>query len=217
MATTITKSKIWKQINAHHEAAEQAARSAINRARECGDLLISAKAECRHGEWGKRLKDHFSGSARTAQAYMKLAKQWPELEAKSATAADLTVRDALKMLAQTKAMLPSADQLDHDDLPDIPAGKYIFARDDDARVAEVRPSNTYPGYTWIVVYDMQASSVEYMKKPILPEYVNEVLAMLRFNSRGVDRWSEAPVEKFDQWYLEDEPWAFREKAELAAA
>lgn len=211
-------SDLWQQANEHHQAAERAALTAIERARQCGDVLIKLKAACKHGEWTGLLKVNFSGSARTAQAYMQLSKRWPELQSKSATAADLTLRDALKVLASPKASIPNAEELNREcDLPEISDGMFILARDDDERHAEVCPSRKYPGFTWVVMYDYKASFIEFLKKPIRAEYVKSVLSEWRFKLPAADRWIEVPIESFNQWYLDDEPWVFRETPKTAMA
>jgi hypothetical protein len=45
------------------------------------------------------LKANVKFSERTAQAYMRVAKRWPELETKAQHVADLPYREALKCLA----------------------------------------------------------------------------------------------------------------------
>lgn len=86
-------------INAEHEAAESHARKAIEHARAAGDKLLLAKAGVTHGQWLPWLVANCPRLAeRTAQAYMKLARNWATLERKSATVADLTINEALKLL-----------------------------------------------------------------------------------------------------------------------
>lgn len=87
------------EINAEHEAAENHARKAIEHARAAGDKLLLAKAGVAHGQWLPWLSANCPRLAeRTAQAYMKLARNWATLQRKSATVADLTINDALKLL-----------------------------------------------------------------------------------------------------------------------
>lgn len=87
------------EINAEHDAAENHARKAIEHARAAGDKLLLAKAGVAHGQWLPWLSANCPRLAeRTAQAYMKLARNWATLERKSATVADLTINDALKLL-----------------------------------------------------------------------------------------------------------------------
>jgi hypothetical protein len=62
------------RINTEHEAAEVAYQDAVAHAMTCGDLLIEAKSELKHGGWSKWLKQNCEVSARTATLYMRLAK-----------------------------------------------------------------------------------------------------------------------------------------------
>ena len=86
-------------INAEHQAAERTARTALDHARAAGDKLLQAKAQVDHGQWLPWLAAHCPELAdRTARAYMRLARNWAQLTLKSATVADLTINDALKLL-----------------------------------------------------------------------------------------------------------------------
>lgn len=87
-------------INADHDAVEQMARSTLDRARAAGDKLLQAKAQVAHGQWLPWLAEHCPRmSERTAQAYMKLAREWEVLMLKNADSAHLTLDGALKLLA----------------------------------------------------------------------------------------------------------------------
>ena len=86
-------------INAEHDAAERTARKAIEHARAAGDKLFQAKAQVEHGQWLPWLAANCPALAdRTARVYMRLARNWAQLALKSATVADLTINDALKLL-----------------------------------------------------------------------------------------------------------------------
>lgn len=90
-----------RRINDAHADFESAARSAVDLAIDCGNALIEAKAAVRHGDWLPWLASNCPTlPQRTAQAYMRLARGAPTL--KSATVADLGVRQALKLLAEPK-------------------------------------------------------------------------------------------------------------------
>jgi hypothetical protein len=68
-----------------------------------GDLLLEAKAQLPHGQWAEWLEANCAASARTARAYMQLAKQRAEVEAKMAESAIMTVDAALQFLASADA------------------------------------------------------------------------------------------------------------------
>jgi phage N-6-adenine-methyltransferase len=87
------------EINAEHRACEAALKSGLGHALKAGDLLMEAKSRTGHGEWGRWLAKNFEGSERTAQAYMKVARELPGLEGEDPQrVADLSFRGALKEL-----------------------------------------------------------------------------------------------------------------------
>jgi hypothetical protein len=97
---TTDTAEIAAEIRAEHERAYGKAREALEHARRAGELLIEAKRKLAHGAWAGWLRDNVPFSERTAQGYMRLARQWDRLNAKSATVADLGLRDALTLLAE---------------------------------------------------------------------------------------------------------------------
>lgn len=99
------------EINREHLLAEGAARSMAEHARQAGLKLIEAKSRCGHGEWKSWLQENFEGSVRRAQVYMKLAREWPTIEAKAQRAALLTVREAVGLLADSTPK-PAINRLD---------------------------------------------------------------------------------------------------------
>jgi hypothetical protein len=91
------------QINQEHQQCLQAANATLEHARKAGELLQQAKAQLEHGKWLPWLKEHFPFSEKTAQNYMRIAREWSGLlEANPQRAADLSYRDALKLLACSK-------------------------------------------------------------------------------------------------------------------
>ncbi len=90
-----------RRINDEHDQCAEAARSTLDHALNAGALLTQAKGQIIHGQWGDWLRDHCTVSERTAQLYMKLAREWPTwLEAhKTATIADLSMTQAVALLA----------------------------------------------------------------------------------------------------------------------
>ena len=85
------------KINTAHAEAQAYAGKAIERALEAGDLLLLAKGQVVHGQWQSWLKEHCPAiSVRTAQDYMRVAK---ELPVEKRSAAHLTVREALRLVS----------------------------------------------------------------------------------------------------------------------
>jgi len=93
------------QINTYHKQATECANKAVEYAFKAGELLLEAKATVKHGEWLKWLENNFEDSERTAQTYMRLVKELPNLESEKRNAvADLPLRDAVKMLSEPKKL-----------------------------------------------------------------------------------------------------------------
>lgn len=110
------------EINAEHEAAERAINDALLHARNAGRLLIEAKAQVQHGMWSLWLDEHFRGSYRTAQRYMRIAGRWSEIEANATHVSHLSLRDALALIAEPRddesAQAPEPEPVE---LPPAPA------------------------------------------------------------------------------------------------
>jgi hypothetical protein len=86
------------RIAAEHRAFVAAVKRGLEHAIAAGHLLIKAKDRLGHGKWLPWLSDHCQVPERTAQLYMRLARHAPELARKSATVADLTVREAASLI-----------------------------------------------------------------------------------------------------------------------
>ena len=97
--TTVVLASLAGRIAVEHAACTSATRTALAHARACGVLLAEAKAALPHGAWTGWLAVHFPGSPRTAQAYMRVAARWPELDAKAQSSAGLNLDGALRLLA----------------------------------------------------------------------------------------------------------------------
>jgi hypothetical protein len=97
-----------KRINEEHRRCEGAVNAALEHAMNAGDLLLEAKDKAPHGTWQGWLADHFDGSVRTAQAYMRVASRRDEVEAaKTQSSAPLSLDSALRALsAPTDAPRP---------------------------------------------------------------------------------------------------------------
>jgi hypothetical protein len=86
---------IAAEVQALHNAVNAATRTAVERAREAGMMLLEAKALVPHGGWQSWIRE-LGISARTAQGYMQLARV---PESKCATVAHLGLRAALREIA----------------------------------------------------------------------------------------------------------------------
>lgn len=167
-------------IRREHRLAEQHAMQAVNHAMEAGRLLIEAKALCSHGKWLSWLADNFEGSARTAQAYMRLYENRDAL-ANTQSSAHLSIDGALKLLAEPKEADPFKSWLPTD--PNVLA-KLIFSHlvpgvsDDDTEpemehprlfVQRMGKDNPHWQYqedkAWYFAVFMEGSQVQYTTRP----------------------------------------------------
>lgn len=106
----LTVTDLAAEIRQKHALAIETANRAVQYAREAGELLLQAKATIAHGAWGEWLKENCDLSERTAQGYMRLARELPKLDAaKAQRVADLPLRQALKELSKpvSKARKPN--------------------------------------------------------------------------------------------------------------
>lgn len=101
MNTEITTlSTLADGIRQKHQAALDTAANAVTLAREAGELLIQAKAQVDHGQWSDWLKANVQFSERTAQGYMRLAREIPKLcEEKAQHIEVFPLRQALKAIS----------------------------------------------------------------------------------------------------------------------
>ena len=98
MSDLMTLPSIATAIDRHHAAAQAAARTAIEHAIACGQLLLQAKTQVAHGGWLPWLKAHTRVSERQSQRYMQVAQG--ALTGKYDAASDLTIEGAIAISAQ---------------------------------------------------------------------------------------------------------------------
>ena len=128
-------------INREHHLATEHATAALEHAHRAGELLRDAKASVGHGQWAEWIAEHFDGSERTAQRYMRLARLWPQLEAKAPSMADLTLAAAESLVAAPRTSSPYLDRLTETgelydlDLLDLGGALCHFVRINDQHVS----------------------------------------------------------------------------------
>ena len=87
-------------IDREHQAAHEAARTALQHALECRRLLLQAKAAVAHGEWLPWLEANTNVGVRQSQTYMRLHRHRAEIEAANTNRdSHLPIRDAIALLA----------------------------------------------------------------------------------------------------------------------
>ena len=109
------------RINEAYEAVASAQKGTFEFAIKTGELLQEAKNKVKHGEWSKwRELNCPKIPARTAAAYMQLAKHQSRLGPNRQRAADLSIRGALREIKpgqktrqQPKKSKPDLERLLH--------------------------------------------------------------------------------------------------------
>ena len=100
MNELMTEQDLATKIRAEHSAFTAAAKHTIEHALTIGDLLIRAKEKAGYGNWLPWLAEHCPNiSERHARNFMAMARHRAHIEGKSATVADLTIREALALIA----------------------------------------------------------------------------------------------------------------------
>lgn len=87
------------QINSAHDRFQQAYKTSLALAYQIGGLLVQAKAQVAHGDWLSWVEENCAFGERTAQAYMRIFRQWDSIS-KSAETADLSIDGALQLLSE---------------------------------------------------------------------------------------------------------------------
>ena len=87
------------KIKREHAAVKEALQESVCHAEAAGRLLIAAKARVPHGQWGEWIDTNCEFSERTAQVYMRVARELPKLDPEKAQrVADLPLRQVLDEL-----------------------------------------------------------------------------------------------------------------------
>lgn len=88
-------------IKAEQRAVRIAGKMAIEHAIKAGNLLIDAKKKFSHGKWIPWLEANCDMAERTAQSYMRLARNWPKLApSKALSLADLGLGKILEEIGR---------------------------------------------------------------------------------------------------------------------
>jgi hypothetical protein len=127
-------------IRREHDQCREAMKAGLQHAIAAGLLLIEAKARCPKGAWQSWVTESCAMSARTAQAYMHVARHREQLEAKAQRIAGLSFRQALSFLS-----LPADTPTD-----ESPERQRLraFDAEGDALGAEWAPLSPSPRLPW---------------------------------------------------------------------
>src|SRR5262245_54437735 len=92
------------RIRTEHAAVCSSARKTLEHALRVGALLIEAKDLMSHGSWRLWVHQHCDVSERSAQNYMRLARNWAVRTANPQLTADMTIDAALRGRAQLRGV-----------------------------------------------------------------------------------------------------------------
>ena len=93
------------RINAAHEEVKNSIRRGAEHAIKAGQLLLQAKETVGHGVFLEWVGEHCHCTPRTAQLYMKLAKEKDKLGSNTKSISHLTLTEAMEMLGPLKQKL----------------------------------------------------------------------------------------------------------------
>ena len=97
------------EINEVHREVELSLTIGLENAMTCGQLLLEAKSQCKHGTWLKWLEANFDGSTRTARAYMLIWRRRDRIGGKRQRIANLSFGKALQAVARKEAVKDLAE------------------------------------------------------------------------------------------------------------
>jgi hypothetical protein len=117
LSTSNSLPDLAARIRAEHEATADALKTSIGHGIAAGELLVEAKEQVPHGEWLPWLKTNCAISERTAQLYMRLAKNRIAIEEQIRNGvADLSLNEAAALLMLTsdvKKLFEFAREAEH--------------------------------------------------------------------------------------------------------
>jgi hypothetical protein len=97
-ASTTPLAKLAAAANREHVKALSTATHAVEHAVRAGELLAKARDLCDAGQWTEFIESNFNGSLRTAQKYMRLARNIQQLRSQGPIAALRSQSEAAKAL-----------------------------------------------------------------------------------------------------------------------
>ena len=171
---------------------------AIEHAIRAGEALIQAKQLVEHGQWLPWLRDNCKMSERTAQNYMRVARNQDAL-ANPHHDLDLNLNAAIKTLAAPKALiiLPEPRMCRRGD----------WEADTRFCVVWIAESRQHPGFYWCGAVDGRYPSEDddeidlqsqHYRRPMKLEWLAQAIEYMTRHKPSRFAWSDCPV---DPWFL----------------
>ncbi len=161
-------------INEAHKRTTEAAVTALEHARQLGELLEQAKEQLSHGQWLPWLHENCSVNPRQAQKYMRVAREWDRV---SSEGNFLTIDEACSELivsrplnAHSNAHLRGGFNVSFcDRLINLGAGHMLYCPLADG-CATITRSKDYPSYFLFLGYRLdETSEVQETIEPMRPD------------------------------------------------
>src|ERR1700730_4774068 len=93
------------RIKTEHKATSDALNSSVEHSIKAGELLLEAKAQLKHGQWLPWLSEHCELSERSAQLYIRIAKNRTTIEKQIRNGvADLSLNQAAALMVMSSDM-----------------------------------------------------------------------------------------------------------------
>lgn len=195
-------------INEAHEQAVGAARTAIEHARQCGEMLLAAKAKVKHGEWLPWLEKNCRVKERQARNYMRVAENWGLIE-KSAPDADLTIAEAARINdsatfddprlveceTKIKNLLASGLSL-NEKMPELDESHTLNCMGEDDLFGLIIPLGK--SYYYVGVIDRKTGEAVEHHRGVLDKHVPDVLRVVGLKPAG---WYRRPLCADDMNYI----------------
>jgi hypothetical protein len=165
--------EIAYRINEEHSRAFGKAKDALSHARAAGELLIEAKSLLKHGEWGNWLTENVAFTDRTAQSYMRLARNWESLS-KNETISDLGLVKTLSLLSDIPKI---GDYVEAWVPPLSPDRDYLTLPFGDSRCLVISPSLKHDGFYEVSTLEpLKSTAVDFWT--VKPEGIEMILDYL---------------------------------------
>jgi hypothetical protein len=196
MTTEIARNpqEIASRINEEHTRAFEKAQDALSHARAAGELLIEAKGLLKHGEWGNWLVENVAFTERTAQSYMRLARNW-EFLSKNETISDLGLVKTLSLLSDIPKV---GDYVEAWVPPLSPDRDYFTLPFGDGRCLVISPSLKHDGFYEVSTLNpLKSNAVDFWT--VKPEGIEMILDYLLKSDKEKEktlRWMACPGGSF---------------------
>lgn len=180
-----TVSPILEDILIAHASCLEAGKKALLHAKKAGELLVKAKKNLLHGEWGTWVEQNLPFSIRTAQLYMKISKEWNKITSNTQSVALLSMSDAVEIISRPRlsALEKALSELGED--------VFLYSDGPEGALKAIEPSKEYPGFFYVTTLDSSISIAGTNHRPVKALGVEHLLSRSGF-SFDKQQWEKLP-------------------------